>query len=67
MICYKDRAFCSVSHKCTDTSCSRNFSDAVRAQAVRWWGGEDVPVAISAFPACTTFRRLEGLDNEKTT
>lgn len=58
MISYKDRAFCSMSHKCTDVSCSRNFSDEVRAQAVKWWGGEDPPIAMYAFPACETFVKL---------
>ena len=45
MICYRDMTFCEA--KCGNLSCNSNFTDKVREEARKWWGGDDVPVAFA--------------------
>lgn len=54
MICYMDRAFCSQSMggdatRCTNTKCSRNFTEEHRANSRKWWGGDGAPISVSPF------------------
>ena len=47
MLCYKDQTFCG--QKCANTECHRNLSEAVMADARRWWEGcdGDPPIDIA--------------------
>jgi len=45
MLCYRDRTFCG--SDCVNDSCMYNFSPQEQQKAIKWWGGEDVPVAFS--------------------
>ena len=47
MLCYKGQTFCS--QKCGNTECPRNLTDAVIADARKWWGGcyKDPPIDIA--------------------
>lgn len=47
MICYRDRTYCS-SPNCQN-KCGRKFTDEDRAAAIKWWGSEDFPLAVSNF------------------
>ena len=47
MIGYKDRAWCR-SPNCKG-KCGRQFTQADHEAAVRWWGGEDYPLAFGYF------------------
>ncbi len=59
MICYRDRTFCSDADICQNKdACGRWFSTVERANAVRWWRGEDVPVAFMSFKeTCNYFKK----------
>ena len=59
MICYKDMAFCSDGQNCSARiGCDRFFGYEEREKAVKWWGGNDAPVAFMNF-AATCKRRKE--------
>lgn len=47
MICYLDRTFC-ISKNCQN-KCGRKLTKEIVRDAIKWWGSEDVPVAISCF------------------
>lgn len=47
MICYKDTTFCC--SDCTNTKCPRHYSEKVVEQAVKWWGDENAPIALTDF------------------
>ena len=47
MICYRDMTFCD--SDCTNRACRRHFGPDDGAAAIRWWGGEDAPVAWADF------------------
>lgn len=49
MISYKDQTWCA--SDCANTACFRNFTPDERARAIRWWGGEDFPMAQADFRA----------------
>ena len=54
MICYKDMTFCNA--ECDNKDCHRALTDEVWANAARWWGSDDAPVAVSDFSKnCTIF------------
>ncbi len=46
MMCYRDMTFCTFYKDCTSAdTCHRPLTDEVKAQAVEFWGSEDVPIA----------------------
>ena len=50
MICFKDKTFCSASHKrCVNDNCHRYFSENEQAQARAWFGSDHAPVAFADF------------------
>lgn len=63
MVCYRDMCFCLDAETCPKREgCSRYFSPAEQARAVRWWGNENVPVAFS--PMAATCERLHEDDKK---
>ncbi|GAG05049.1 unnamed protein product [marine sediment metagenome] len=45
MMCYKDRTFCPFT-ECTDSDkCRVALTQQVKADAARWWGSDDAPIA----------------------
>ena len=44
---YKDMTFCEA--KCANQTCRRNLTEAEREKAIKWWGSEDFPIALSDF------------------
>lgn len=53
MIHYRDMTFC------TQTGCKRfgvdcrwSYTEQVQQRAVKWWGNDNAPVALSAFTQC---------------
>lgn len=67
MICFRDRSFCSSSAECANERCSRNFTDRLREEAVRWWGGNSPPpIAWQDFRALDCgFRPKQAADAPK--
>ena len=47
MICFKDKTFCSA--PCKNHHCHRNWTDELHHAAVKWWGGDDAPVAFADY------------------
>lgn len=47
MICYLDRTWCA-SPNCKN-ECGRKFTKKDRENAIKWWGGEDFPIAARYF------------------
>lgn len=53
MLCYKDKTFCPFTACREFATCDRAYTDAVREDAVRWWGSGDAPIALwSSEPRC---------------
>lgn len=48
MMCYRDMSFCSDAEQCATEPCGRRFTEVDRANAIKWWGGDDFPVAYMA-------------------
>lgn len=46
IMAYKDMTFCY--SDCVNTKCYRNFSPEHRANAIKWWGDDTFPLAMSA-------------------
>lgn len=62
MMCFRDRTYCSPK-TCTG-KCGREFTDKDHKDAVKWWDGEDYPLAIADF--CTEHREQQLQDKEQT-
>jgi hypothetical protein len=63
MLCYKDRTYCAAS--CANHECDRQFTQADRDQATKWWGGPDFPVALCDFSAgCSDYQPKDSLQTE---
>lgn len=45
IVSYKDMTFCY--SDCVNTKCYRNFSPEHRANAIKWWGDDTFPLAMS--------------------
>ena len=55
-LCYKDKTFCA--SDCVNTGCWRNFTDEERENSIKWWGGEDAPIAMADFSkGCDGYRK----------
>ena len=55
-MCYKDRTFCE--SDCTNSGCFRYFGPKERAAAIKWWGSEDLPLAVSDFSSdCEGYKK----------
>jgi hypothetical protein len=55
MICYKDKSFCM--SDCVTTECDRHWSDRKAADAEKWWGKPNAPVAFIDFSKdCQVYR-----------
>lgn len=55
MICFRDRTFCS--SDCVNALCFRHFDDEDRAEAHRWWGSDEAPIAFTDFSsACDSYK-----------
>lgn len=54
MISYRDMTFCKHHEDCAKAAtCHRPLTDEVREKARKWWGGDDVPIAVFGNrPAC---------------
>lgn len=50
MMCYRDRTWCPAKHCNNFDKCDRALTDAVRAKAKMWWGGENAPIAVFSEP-----------------
>lgn len=61
MICYRDRTYCG--SKVKNHTCGREFTEKDHEDAVRWWGGENYPLALSNF--CDKPTAVEGLGDKK--
>ena len=47
MMCYRDRTFCKFYKDCTKgDKCDSILTEKVKQDAVKWWGGEDPPIAV---------------------
>lgn len=47
MMCYKDMTFCEFYIKCNKGgSCYKALTPKIIKDAVKWWGGEDFPIAV---------------------
>jgi hypothetical protein len=58
MIGYKDMTFCTA--ECANLTCHRNLTEAEREKAIKWWGSEDFPIALSDFSNdCDKYIRRE--------
>ena len=58
MVCFRDMTFCDA--KCGAKECHRMLTDKVRADAVKWWGSDDAPVAVSDFSVgCPIYEELK--------
>ena len=52
MIGYRDMTFCPFLG-CSHKDCWRRLTDEVREEAIKWWGGDDVPICqYSDKPNC---------------
>jgi hypothetical protein len=62
MLHYRDKTFCPFYETCSKQSdCSRPLTPQVKADAVKWWGGDNAPIAMfGEKPECHT-------DNVKST
>ena len=45
MICFRDTTFCAA--KCLNHSCERRLTKQVEDAAVKWWGSDKAPIAVS--------------------
>jgi hypothetical protein len=45
-LCFRDRSYCTMSDFCATEPCDRKVTPEVRAEAVKWWGGEDAPFSL---------------------
>lgn len=58
MMCFRDTTFCIA--KCGAKDCHRKLTDKVKSDAVKWWGSDDAPVAVSDFSAgCPAYEVLK--------
>ena len=44
MICYKDKTFCTA--ECANYECDRMYTKEVVANAAKWWGNDEAPIAV---------------------
>jgi hypothetical protein len=44
MICYKDMTFCNA--ECANDKCFRKYTKEVVANAAKWWGSDEAPIAV---------------------
>ena len=57
-MCFMDTTFCIA--KCANVECTRKLTDKVKADAVKWFGSDDAPVAVSDFSAgCPAYEVLK--------
>lgn len=47
MISYKDMTFCNA--ECANFECKRKLTKQVIADAQKWWGDDNAPIAMSDF------------------
>jgi len=62
MMCYKDRTFCEATNCISFGSCPRSLTDGVRADAQRWWGTTEAPIATFSEPEkldCYNLRKMD--------
>lgn len=45
MICFRDTTFCIA--KCANHLCQSKLTEQVQKDAVKWWGSEKAPIAVS--------------------
>lgn len=61
MICFLDRTFCAHSDECSNHSCRRNLTPALKEDAQDWWSHdpENPPITYSDFKG-TEFCESQG-------
>lgn len=65
MFCYKDMTFCG--SDCIQHNCMRYFGAKQHAEATKWWGREDYPVAKADFSLnCDMYKAPEETTEEVT-
>lgn len=68
MIGYLDRTWCPghIHKRCSRSQgCYRVFTPEDRANAIKWWGGDDFPIAIYAEePSCFIPIHVDSTDGE---
>lgn len=62
---YRDMAFCD--SDCVNRQCSRNLTEKVQEEAIRWWGGNSAPVAVIDFSSTCASYTPEEPNNGQTT
>ena len=50
MLCYKDKTFCTAKNCVNFNDCDRALTEMVRADAQRWWGTTEAPIATFSEP-----------------
>jgi len=49
MMCYRDMTFCWA--KCANYECYRMYTKELVADAVKWWGSDEAPIAVQDMSA----------------
>jgi hypothetical protein len=63
MICYKDMTFCWAA--CDNDKCSRKYTKEVIANAAKWWGSNEAPIAVQDMSTnCGDFIPLKDKAND---
>ena len=69
MLCFQDTTFCRGDGCAKFSTCHRALTDKVKADAAKWWGGDDAPIAQFANPKelqCYEERQGSGNREHKT-
>jgi hypothetical protein len=63
MICYKDMTFCWA--ECANDKCFRKYTKEVVANAAKWWGSDEAPIAVQDMSTnCGDFIPLKDKAND---
>ena len=65
MLCFQDKTFCRGDGCAKFSTCHRALTDKVKADAAKWWGGDDAPIAQFTNPKelkCYARERLKSND-----
>jgi hypothetical protein len=59
MMCFRDMTFCNAA--CGNASCPLMLTDKVKAEAEKWWGKPNAPIAVSDdSETCRSYVELKG-------
>ena len=64
MMCFRDRTYCTA--KCQVVNCEIRMTSKVWEDAVKWWGNENAPIAVSDYSSrCEDFIPMNDEEKEK--